>query len=275
MRGKVYLVGAGPGDPDLLTLKAFRLLQTADAVLHDDLVSPEILRIVPSTAQVHDVGKRCGRKKIRQEEINFLMVELAASGLQVIRLKGGDPMIFGRAGEEIDFLRRARIPYEVIPGVTSALGAAAAAEIPLTLRGVASAIVFITAHRASSSDAADWGKYVDREATLVIYMPGHDYADVARKLTAAGLAPETPCAIISRAATESEQVCRTTVMNLHRAPQLPAPTLLVVGDVVHFSRPATSVQAFLAATTVEKDTLLPLRLFETFAPLEANEESIS
>src|SRR5271154_2162934 len=132
MKGKVYLVGAGPGDPELLTVKALRLLRTADAVLHDDLVTPEILKLMPSTAQVHNVGKRCGKKKILQGEINFLMVELAASGLRVVRLKGGDPLIFGRAGEEIEALRAANIPYEIVPGVTSAMGAAAAAGIPLT-----------------------------------------------------------------------------------------------------------------------------------------------
>ncbi len=141
MKGKVYLVGAGPGDPELLTVKALRLLQTADAVLHDDLVSPEILQLIPATAQVHNVGKRCGKKKISQEEINFLMVALADSGLRVVRLKSGDPLIFGRAGEEIEALRKAGIPYEIVPGVTSALGAAAAAQIPLTHRRASSALV--------------------------------------------------------------------------------------------------------------------------------------
>src|ERR1700747_3156683 len=132
MNGKVYLVGAGPGDPELLTLKALRLLRTADAVLHDDLVTPEILNLIPPSAQVHNVGKRCGKKRILQGEINYLMVALAASGLRVVRLKSGDPLIFGRAGEEIESLRAANIPFEVVPGVTSAFGAAAAAQIPLT-----------------------------------------------------------------------------------------------------------------------------------------------
>src|SRR6266853_538199 len=158
MKGKVYLVGAGPGDPELLTLKALRLLRTAQAVLHDDLVAPEILRLISTKAQVHDVGKRCGTKKIRQEEINFLMVELASAGLQVVRLKSGDPLIFGRAGEEIEALRRAGIPYEIVPGVTSAFGAAATAQIPLTHRRASSALVFITAHQAHGSDAANWTK---------------------------------------------------------------------------------------------------------------------
>jgi len=176
MKGKVYLVGAGPGDPELLTVKALRLLRTAEAVLHDDLVAPEILELIPPTAQIHNVGKRCGKKKILQGEINYLMVALAASGLRVIRLKGGDPLIFGRAGEEIESLRSNNIPFEIVPGVTSAMGAAAAAQIPLTHRQASSALVFITAHhsserRASETDGGDWSKFVASGATLVIYMP--------------------------------------------------------------------------------------------------------
>src|SRR3984893_16485075 len=149
MKGRVYLVGAGPGDPELLTLKALRLLQSAEAVLHDDLVAPEILQLIPSTAQIHNVGKRCGKKKIVQGEINSLMVALAASGLRVVRLKGGDPLIFGRAGEEIESRRASNIRFEIIPGVTTALGAAASAQIPLTHRRASSALILITAHLCS------------------------------------------------------------------------------------------------------------------------------
>jgi uroporphyrin-III C-methyltransferase len=280
MKGKVYLVGAGPGDPELLTLKALRLLRTAQAVLHDDLVAPEILQLVPSTAQVYNVGKRCGKKSVRQEEINFLMVELAASGLQVVRLKGGDPLIFGRAGEEIESLRRAEIPYEIVPGVTSALGAAAAAEIPLTHRKAASALVFITAQRASATDATDWNKFVGSGATLVIYMPGQNHADLASKLVAAGLPRETPCAVISRATTRHQQVHRTTVLNLHRAPRLAAPTLLVVGEVVRFSDPAAIAKEFVAPHLESgSDALVPFALFKTFPSrtqgFEGDEESIA
>src|SRR6202162_4213609 len=156
MNGKVYLVGAGPGDPELLTLKAMRLLRTADVVLHDDLVTPEILKLVSPAAEVQNVGKRCGSKTIRQEEINFLMVARAASGLQVVRLKSGDPLIFGRAGEEIEALRQANIEYEIVPGVTSALGAAAAAGIPLTHRQASSTLVLTTGSRASDNSATEW-----------------------------------------------------------------------------------------------------------------------
>src|SRR6266851_3433448 len=262
MKGKVYLVGAGPGDPELLTLKALRLLRSAEAVLHDDLVAPEILQLIPSTAQIHNVGKRCGKKKILQGEINFLMVALAASGLRVVRLKGGDPLIFGRAGEEIESLRRANIPYEIVPGVTSAVGAAAAAQIPLTHRRASAALVFITAHRASEENPSDWSKFVASGATLVIYMPGQNYSDIARRLTSAGLAGETPCAVISRATTRHQRTHRTTVLDLHRAPQLAAPALLVVGEVVRLADPAALVEGF-AMPDVSKadDSLRPRVLF--------------
>jgi len=235
MMGKVYLVGAGPGDPDLLTRKALRLLSTADAVLHDDLIGPEILRLIPASAQVYRVGKRCGKKKISQEEINFLLVALAQSGRRVVRLKSGDPLIFGRAGEEMEALRRANIPFEVVPGVTSALGAAAAAQIPLTHRRASSALVFITAHQALGSEAADWNKLAGSGATLVIYMPGHNYSALAAKLKGAGLSAETPCAIVSQATTPTQRTYRSTIAELHCAPHLAAPTLLVVGEVVRFA----------------------------------------
>jgi uroporphyrin-III C-methyltransferase len=244
MKGKVYLVGAGPGDPELLTLKALRLLRTADAVLHDDLVTPEILKLIAAKAQVHNVGKRCGKKNIVQEEINFLMIALADSGLRVIRLKSGDPLIFGRAGEEIEALRRAGIAYEIVPGVTSALGAAAAAEIPLTHRRLSSALVFITAHQASGNDAASWRKLAGSGATLVIYMPGQNYSDVAAKLQAAGVTGQTPCAVISRASTPHQRTHRTTIAELVEAPRLAAPTLLVVGEVVRLADPLLLAEGF-------------------------------
>lgn len=236
MKGKVYLVGAGPGDAELLTIKALRLLRAAEAVLYDDLVTPEILALIPPTAQLHNVGKRSRTKKISQPEINFLMIALAESGVNVVRLKSGDPLIFGRAGEEMEALRQAGIDYEIVPGVTSAFGAAAGAEIPLTHRRVSSALVFITAHQAAESDPADWNKLVASGATLVIYMPGQNYGELEAKLKAAGLTSETPCAIVSRATTTQQQTHRTTVSNLHTAPRLPSPTLLVVGEVVRFAR---------------------------------------
>lgn len=235
MTGKVYLVGAGPGDPELLTLKAARLLRTADAVLHDDLVMPAILRLANPAAQLHNVGKRCGPKKITQEEINFLMVGLASAGLQVVRLKGGDPLIFGRAGEEIETLRRAGIDYEVVPAVTAALGAAAVAGIPLTNRRGPAAVVFVTGHRAANNEEADWAPFVGSDATLVIYMPGRNFGEIARRLRKAGLAGETPCAVVSRATTTDQQLHVTTVGELPAAPQLATPALLIVGEVVRLA----------------------------------------
>jgi uroporphyrin-III C-methyltransferase len=235
MSGKVYLVGAGPGDPELLTLKALKLLKTSDVVLHDDLIGPEILAFVPSTAQIQNVGKRCGQKNISQEEINFLLVQFASLGLQVVRLKGGDPLIFGRAGEEIEALRRANIDFEIVPGVTAALGAAAAANIPLTHRKVSSALIFLTSHHASGDDSSRWPAHLPPDATLVIYMPGYRYESTASRLIEAGLERTTPCAIISHATSPEEQVHRTTLQDLPQAPRLPAPTLLVVGEVVRLA----------------------------------------
>ena len=234
MSGKVWLVGAGPGDPDLLTLRAFKALQEADVVLHDDLVSPEVLALIPRTAQVHNVGKRCGKKNIQQHEINTLLVNFAQFGLRVVRLKMGDPLIFGRAGEEMDALRRAGVDYEIVPGITSALGAAASARIPLTHRESASAVAFLTSHQAKNTPEADWSAWVAARATLVIYMPGYEYAVISARLVRAGMSLETPCAVISRATAKDEQVVRTTLAELSSASRLPAPTLLLVGEAVGF-----------------------------------------
>lgn len=271
MNGEVYLVGAGPGDPELLTVKALRLLQSAEAVLHDDLVSPEILKLISPTAQIHNVGKRCGKKKILQAEINCLMVALAGLGLRVVRLKGGDPLIFGRAGEEIEFLRGNNTPFEIIPGVTSALGAAAMAQIPLTDRRASDALVLLTAHRASdgksrSGGIADeeWSNFVASGATLVIYMPGQNYAEIAKRLRAAGMAGQTPCAVISRATTEYQHTHRTTVRGLKGTPQLAPPTLLVVGEVVRLADPAEAVGRLIPPAMVVKEDSLPLPLFKAF-----------
>jgi uroporphyrin-III C-methyltransferase len=261
VKGKVYLVGAGPGDPELLTLKALRVLRTADAVLHDDLVAPEILQLIPAKAELHNVGKRCGKKKIVQEEINFLMIALADSGLRVVRLKSGDPLIFGRAGEEIEALRRANIPVEIIPGVTSALGAAAVAQIPLTHRRASSALVFITAHQAPGSEVANWSKLAGSGATLVIYMPGQNYSEVAAKLKAAGLSAQTPCAVISRATTPQQRTHRSTIAELHRSPKLAAPTLLVVGETVRFADPVVLAQQFSVPAVAANAGAVPAALF--------------
>src|ERR1700752_214630 len=169
MKGKIYLVGAGPGDPDLLTVRAATLLKAAEVILYDDLVSPEILRLAPPSARLENVGKRCGQKGISQEEINFLMVGLASLGMDIVRLKSGDPLIFGRLGEEIEALRAAGIDFEIVPGVTSAFGAAASAQIPLTPRRTSHALVLLAGHPANDKEKDDWRKFISSGATLVIY----------------------------------------------------------------------------------------------------------
>jgi uroporphyrin-III C-methyltransferase len=230
MPGKVYLMGAGPGDPELLTRKAWRVLQSADAVLHDDLVSEEILALLPAAAQVLNVGKRCGAKGISQPEINERMVGLARAGKIVARLKSGDPLLFGRAGEEMEALREAGIAFEVIPGVTSALGAAASAKISLTDRRHASRVVFVTAHREGGSGLVHEHD-VAGDTTYVIYMPGNRYADLSAELQAAGIGAEVPCVVISRATSKKETIYRTTVGKLQQCPAAVSPSLLVVGSV--------------------------------------------
>jgi uroporphyrin-III C-methyltransferase len=228
--GKVYLIGAGPGDPELLTLKALRLLQSASVVLHDSLVSREVLALIPCHVEVIDVGKRAGQKLLTQEEINALLVSYAGRGENVIRLKGGDPLIFGRAGEEIEALRDAGVDFEVVPGITAALGAAAAAGISLTDRRAASQLVIATFSRGTDASSMNWGAVTNR-STLVLYMPGADYAEVARQMRDAGLADDLPCAIVSNATTPRQQIRRTSVAALAHQERLPAPALLIVGRV--------------------------------------------
>ncbi len=230
MPGKVYLVGAGPGDPELLTRKAWRVLQSAGVVLHDDLVPQEILLVLPPAAQVVNVGKRCGAKGISQAEINQLMVQLAREGKIVARLKSGDPLLFGRAGEEMEALRQAGIDFEVIPGVTAALGAAASAQISLTDRRHASRVVFATAHREGGTGLPN-ERHLAGDTTYVIYMPGNRYAELAAELQAAGIGAEIPCAVISRATAKDEAIFRTTVGKLPECPAAASPSLLVVGMV--------------------------------------------
>jgi len=232
MNGKIFLVGAGPGDPDLLTVKAVRLIESAQIVLHDDLVGPEILRLIPSTAHVRNVGKRCGRKSIQQEEINSLLIGFASFGVNVIRLKGGDPSIFGRSGEEMDALRKAGVQFEVVPGVTSALASAAAAQVSLTHRERSSAVILLSGHPANPEQQVAWSSYVASGATLAVYMPGFHYQETADQLLSAGLKPSTPCAIVSRITSPEQAIHRTTVADLPNAPKLPAPTLLLIGDVL-------------------------------------------
>jgi uroporphyrin-III C-methyltransferase len=228
--GKVFLVGAGPGDPELLTVKAVRVLERADVVLHDSLVSADVLNLVAASAQILDVGKRAGQKLLTQDEINSLLVAYAAKHEVVVRLKGGDPLLFGRASEEIDALRIANVSFEVVPGISAAFGAAAAARFSLTDRRAASQVLFTTFSRGDSVKNLGW-REVTADTTLAIYMPGTDYSEVAARLLDAGLSAETPCAVISEA-TRAEQKTRwSNVGGLFNEEKLPAPAVLIVGRV--------------------------------------------
>jgi uroporphyrin-III C-methyltransferase len=230
-KGTVYLVGAGPGDPELLTVRALRLLSTADVVLHDDLVPAEILRLAHFHALVTSVGKRCGRPRITQAGIHRLMIQSARAGQSVVRLKSGDPLVFGRAGEEIAALRGAEIPFEVVPGVTAAFAAGAALATPLTDRLSASKLVLCTGHHASGKDERKplWEGRLPEDVTLVIYMPGRDTARLERELALAGVAADVTCCAISHASTpqQSHTVCR--LKDLSELEYGPAPLLLLVG----------------------------------------------
>jgi uroporphyrin-III C-methyltransferase len=228
--GKVYLVGAGPGDPELLTVKAARLLARAGIVFHDSLVSREVLGLIAADAEVIDVGKRCGHKLLTQAEINSVLVSAAAKHEVVIRLKGGDPLVFGRAGEEIEALRKAAVEFEIVPGITAALGAAAAAGISLTDRRAASQIVISTFSRGTEGAAMDWGA-ITSTTTLALYMPGPDYAEVAHRLREGGLPEDLPCVIVSNATGTEQQIRWTSLARLANEEKLPAPALMIVGRV--------------------------------------------
>jgi uroporphyrin-III C-methyltransferase len=228
--GKVYLVGAGPGDPELLTVRALRLLETADVVFHDDLVPDEVLALVHRHALVTSVGKRCGRPRITQAGIHALMIESAKAGQSVVRLKQGDPLVFGRAAEEIAALRAAGVAFEVVPGVTAAFAAGAALQLPLTDRKSASKLIFATGHHADGKDAAPiWSGPLPEDATLVLYMPGRDTARIAKELRAAGVAADVPCAAVSHAATERQSFAACRLEEFDALECGPTPLLLLIG----------------------------------------------
>jgi len=233
MTGKVYLVGAGPGDPELLTLRALRLLETADVVLHDDLVSPEVLALISPAARVVNVGKRCGRARTTQQEIHTQLVRWARAGCRVVRLKSGDPLVFGRAGEGMEALRASGIAFEIVPGVGAGTAAAAAMGITLTDRRVASRLLVLSNHACAGGG---------RGTTVVAYMPGENYEQLAGQLRAAGLGDSTPCALVSRASRPDEWIHMTTVAALPAAPRLPSPVLLIAGEVVASAGRATAAE---------------------------------
>jgi uroporphyrin-III C-methyltransferase len=246
MNGKVYLVGAGPGDPELLTIKARRLLGAADVVLHDALVNPEILRLAAPSARIENVGKRCGNHHVSQDEIHEQMIAFARRGFTVVRLKGGDPSLFGRAGEEIEALHDAEVEFEVVPGVTAAVVAAATARIPLTDRRLASSVIFLSNHHSNEKSQAEYTKAIPENATVVVYMPGKNYGELSEKLAIAGIGPTTQCLVISCASRPEQIVHRSTLAELPSLTGLPAPALVIAGDVARLYRAPLSNHARLA-----------------------------
>jgi uroporphyrin-III C-methyltransferase len=231
MSGKVYLVGAGPGDPELLTMKAARILRSADVVLHDALVSEAILQMVRPHAQLIDVGKRMGQKRLTQDAINQLLIEVAGCTNTVVRLKGGDPLMFGRAAEEMAALRQHGIEFEIVPGITAAVAAAAEARIPLTDRDSSAGVVFLTAQQAAGKDQTSVGRFVAQDATLAIYMPGAHYREIANAVIEAGKSPQTPCLIVSNASRDNQDFLWTDLAALRNIGPPEAPALLIIGEV--------------------------------------------
>ncbi len=231
--GAVWLVGAGPGDPELLTLKAHKALSRADVVVHDGLVSEEILELAPPNARRIDVAKRKSRHTLPQDEINKLLVAFALEGLNVVRLKGGDPFVFGRGGEELEACRAAGIECHAVPGVTAALAASAGAGAPLTHRGSAQAVTFVTGHAAHGEPDLDWDALAKANQTVVIYMGLSTAGLIAERLLGAGRDGATPALIAVNASRPDEQRVKTTLAGLAEAAEgLTGPALLMIGEAM-------------------------------------------
>ncbi len=247
--GEVHLVGAGPGDPELLTIKAHRALESADVVVHDRLVNPEILDLARRDAERIHVGKRVGDHSMGQDDINALLVELARAGKRVVRLKGGDPFVFGRGGEELAALTAAGIPCHIVPGITAATGCAASAGIPLTQRGVANTCVFVTGHDRNGVAELDWDSLAKPGQTIVIYMGLGALAHMAGRLVAHGLAPATPVAVIENGTMPDERVIRGTLTDIaDKAGDagIGTPSLIVVGEVAALASAGAESPAAIA-----------------------------
>jgi uroporphyrin-III C-methyltransferase / precorrin-2 dehydrogenase / sirohydrochlorin ferrochelatase len=224
--GTVYLTGAGPGASDLLTLRARALIRTANCILHDDLVPPGILALASADALVVNVGKRCGQKLVTQEQIHAWMIDYARQGRSVVRLKGGDPSVFGRAAEEIAALTQAAVPFAIVPGVSATFAAAAAARVSLTDRDASSRVVLTTRHRAGNETGGVCSG--DAGSTLALYMPGKNYAALQQELLAKGWPPETSCILVSAASLPSQQIVTATLSDLAALRPLPAPTVVLI-----------------------------------------------
>lgn len=236
--GEVYLVGAGPGDPDLLTLKALHLMQQAEVVLYDNLVSDRVLDRVRRDAESEFVGKRSGYKSTSQEDINDLLVRLAKEGKRVLRLKGGDPFIFGRGGEEITALIHHKIPFQIVPGITAASGCAAYAGIPLTHRALAQSVRFVTGHPKDGKVELPWQEMTHENETIVFYMGLGGLTSICTQLINHGRRVDTPVAIVSRGTTPDQRILKATLETmpgLVARAQIESPTLIIVGDVIGFA----------------------------------------
>ncbi len=234
MATRVFLVGAGPGDPELLTLKAHRILQSADVILHDSLVNPEILELAPAHAELVDVGKRCGKHSATQTTINELLVAYARTGQMIVRLKGGDPMIFGRATEELNALAAANIACEIIPGITTATAAAATLQRSLTQRRIARSLHFLTGHGAEGGlPAHDWVSLTRTGGTLVIYMGSQTLAGLASHLIEAGMSPAMPAIAVENVSLLTQNITTATIGSLpSRLGRPTGPTILLIGDAL-------------------------------------------
>lgn len=247
MTGKVYLIGAGPGDPDLLTMRAVRMLQAADAVVYDRLVSPEIVAMAPDKAKLVFVGKSPDNHPVLQERINEILVELARDGLTVARLKGGDPLIFGRGSEEAAHLAENGVCVEYAPGITAAQGAAAATGIPLTHRGLATGVRYVTGHRhANGALDLDWKSLASEDTTLVVYMGVANIGQIAMGLMTENLPGSTPVLAVGKATTPDERRLVSRLDRLAadvREADLKAPTLFIIGKVVslYAERPVAQI----------------------------------
>ena len=249
--GRVWLVGAGPGDPDLLTIKALKALQGAQVVVHDGLVSQAILDLAPTSARRISVAKRKSRHSYAQDEINRMLVAFAREGLEVVRLKGGDPFIFGRGGEELEACRAAGVECIVVPGVTAALAAGASAGGPLTHRGVAQAVTFVTGHAASGGEPdLDWASLAKANQTAVIYMGLSTAAAIAGRLIGAGRAASTPALVVENASLPNEARIVTTLGALGEAVAgLAGPALLIVGEAMALARASDLAATAISTTT--------------------------
>lgn len=235
--GEAWLVGAGPGDPGLLTLRGLQLMQRADVVIHDRLVSDEVLSIARRDAEIISVGKTPGCRSTSQTEINELLIRLVRDGKRVCRLKGGDPFIFGRGGEEIEALAKAGLRYQVVPGITAAAGCAAYAGIPLTHRDMAQSVVFLTAYGKDSVDRLDWPSLARDRQTLALYMAVRRFPDIRYKLIEYGRPPDTPIAIIENGTCDKQKVIHghlENLIDLAKQHDVRAPALLIVGEVAAF-----------------------------------------